>query len=61
MDMADKETRRIVVRDLLGKSMFRLTKARDKSDEFKNSDGKAIYFFWKQGGGINIAIDPYLR
>jgi hypothetical protein len=60
MDMADKETRRIVVRDLLDKSMFRLTKARDKSDEFKNSDGKAIYFFWKQGGGINIAIDPYL-
>lgn len=60
MEMENMDTRRIVVRDLLGRSRFRLTKARDKSDEFKNSDGKAIYFYWKQGGGINIAIDPSL-
>lgn len=61
MDMANKNSRRLFVRDLLGKRNFRLTKARDKSDEFKNNDGKPIYFFWKQGGGINIAIDPRLQ
>lgn len=58
MDMTNKDTRRIVVRELLGKSKFRLTKAREKSDEFKTPEGKTIYFFWTQGGGINIAIDP---
>lgn len=60
MDMVDANTRRSAVRDLLGKHKFKLSKARDKSDEFKTSDGTAIYFFWKQGGGINLAIDPRL-
>ncbi|MCL4745770.1 MAG: DUF3883 domain-containing protein [Burkholderiaceae bacterium] len=56
--MTNKDTRRLAVRDLLGKIKFRLTKAREKSDEFKTPEGKTIYFFWTQGGGINIAIDP---
>lgn len=60
MDMANENSRRIGVRDLLSKHGFSLSNARDKSDEFKTYDGKAIYFYWKQGGGINIAIDPHV-
>lgn len=60
MDMANENSRRIGVRDLLNMHNFSLTNAREKSDEFKTPDGKAIYFFWKQAGGINIAIDPCL-
>lgn len=60
MDMTDENARRIAVRDFLEKRDFSLTNARKKSDEFKTSDGNAIYFFWTQGGGANIAIDPRL-
>ena len=60
MDPANENSRRVGVRELLEKHDFSLTNARDKSDEFKTSDGKAVYYFWKQGGGINIAIDPRL-
>lgn len=58
MDMTNKDARRLAVRDLLITRKFRLIKAREKSDEFKTADGNVIYFHWKQGGGIYIAIDP---
>lgn len=58
MDMTNKDVRRLVVRDLLIARKFRLIKAREKSDEFKTADGNVIYFHWKQGGGIYMAIDP---
>lgn len=60
MDMANQNSRRIGVRNMLSKHGFSLSNTRDKSDEFKTDDGKAIYFYWKQGGGINIAIDPHV-
>ena len=60
MNMTNQNSLRISVRDLLRKYGFSLTNAREKSDEFKTPDGKAIYFYWKQSGGINIAIDPRL-
>lgn len=40
---------------------FKLTKSRDKADEYEceNDTSTTFYFYWKQGkDGVNLAIDP---
>lgn len=61
MATTDKNIRRIRVRSAFGECDFKFVPPEnEKADKFQKGTENLVYFYWTQGNGLNLSVDPTL-
>lgn len=58
MTTPDKQTRRIHMRNVFEECGLALVDSSVKADKFQKGTNCSLYFYWPQGKGLNISINP---